>query len=53
MTQMGNYDLVILTEKNIQWALYCKNCLGYDVGCLSMDPTVAAGAQGGVKLFVI
>ena len=29
--EQGNYDLMLLTEKNILDAVYCHNHMGYDV----------------------
>ena len=41
MNQIGNYDIMILTETKILDALYYKNQLGYNVTCLRALPTTA------------
>ena len=45
--KQGNYDLVILTETKIPDAVYCHNCLGYDVVCSEATVAKAGRTQGG------
>ena len=45
--QMGNYNLVILTEKKLLDAVYCKNRLRYNVVCSRATVTTGIGVQGG------
>ena len=44
---MGNYNLVILTEKKLPDAVYCKNRLRYNVVCSRATVTTYIGVQGG------
>ena len=46
-TQMGNYDLMILTKTNILDVVYCMNRLGYDIACFRAAPNVQCVMQGG------
>ena len=50
MVQLGNYDLMLLTETKIPDAMYFKNHLGYNVVCSREAATASVGAQGGVGL---
>ena len=48
--QIGNYNLMLLTEKKILYDAYCYNRLGYDAVCSQAVGTIARGEQGGVDL---
>ena len=50
--QVGNFDLIILTDTNITNEAHCRNRLGYDVVCSLAITTAYDGAQGGLGLVV-
>ena len=50
--QIGNYNLVLLTEKKIPFEAYCYNHLGYDAVYSQAVGTTARGAQWGVDLVI-
>ena len=50
--QLGNYDMMLLTETNILDEEYCHNHLGYNVVCYQALGTVDGGAQGVLGLVV-
>ena len=43
----GNYDLMLLTDTKISDAVYCHNCLEYEIFCSEATVTAEGGAQGG------
>ena len=45
--QICNYALMLMTETNIMDAVYCHNCLGYNIVCFQAVVSAAMGAQGG------
>ena len=49
---IGNYNLMLLTEKKILYEVYCSNRLGYEAVCSQAVGTTARGAQGGVGLVI-
>ena len=50
--QIGNYNLMLLTEKKIMYEAYCYNRLGYGAVCSQTVGTTAKGAQWGVDLVI-
>ena len=48
--QIGNYNVMILTERNISDEAYCHNRIGYDMVCFLAAATAARGAHGGMGL---
>ena len=49
---IGNYNLMLLTEKNIPYEAYCYNRLGYGAVCSQTVGITAKGAQWGVDLVI-
>ena len=52
VTQLGNYDLMIVTETKTLDKVYCKNRLVYGVACLGAVPTAAGSMKGCVVLLM-
>ena len=50
--QLGNYDLMLLTEKNIPDTVYCHNHLGHDIVYYQEAVTLDRGAQEGVGMVI-
>ena len=49
----GGFDVILLTKTKISTAAYCRNWLGYEVTCLTVQPSRSGGYQGGVGLVTI
>ena len=52
VTWIGGFDLMILTNTNINNQDYCRNRLGYDVVCSQAITTADGDTQEGVGLVV-
>ena len=50
--QLGNYDLMLLTETKIPNVVYCQNLLRYNIVCSQEVGTAAGGEQGWVGLIL-
>ena len=50
--QIGNYNLMLLTETNIPYEAYCYNRWGYGAVCSQIVGTTAKGAQWRVDLVI-
>ena len=48
--EIGGFDVMILTKTKISTSAYCRNQLGYEVNCLTAQPTRTGEAQGGVGI---
>ena len=48
MVERGGFDVMLLTETKISTMAYFQNRLGYEVTCLTAQPSRAGGAQNGV-----
>ena len=46
----GGFDVMLLTEMKIQLDAYLHNRLGYNVTCLTVQPSIAVKYQGSVGL---
>ena len=48
VVERGGFDVMLLTETKISTMAYFQNRLGYEVTCLTAQPSRAGGAQNGV-----